>query len=98
MADTIISSAILDKKLDDYHYENENLIAEGEITVTITLYEYRKLVKADATAESRIAKANEDKYSRESENDRLKEENARLKAELYELQKNNSCAESEAES
>ena len=74
------------KKEADYGKEN-NYIAEGEITVTITLDEYRSLVECKATRDSAISNANSDKYERSQENQRLKDENAALKAELYELRK-----------
>lgn len=61
-------------------------MAESEITITITLAEYRALVISEATKQYEIAKANEDKYKRESENKMLKEEVDALRAKLYELQ------------
>lgn len=76
------------KKEADYGKEH-NYIAEGEITVTITLDEYRELVTCKATMDSRISKADADRYERNTENQRLKDENAALKAELYELKKKN---------
>lgn len=87
MENTTIKDVILDKKMDKYNFEERDFLAAGELTVTITLGEYRKLLKDVATAEQRIAKADEDKYSRNSENEALKKENASLKAELYELKK-----------
>lgn len=66
-----------------------DFVAEDEITVTITLHEYRELVCKEATAQERIARANEDRFKRESENDSLRKENAELKQELYELKKEN---------
>ena len=87
MENTTIKDVILDKKMEKYTFEEQNLLASGELTVTVTLGEYRKLIKDVATAQSRIDKANEDKYARESENLKLKEENSKLKAELYEMKK-----------
>lgn len=87
MESTNITTAILDKKLESYNFENRNFCAEGEITVTITLGEYRELVTKAAISQSAIDKANSDKYERELENKNLKEENSALKAELYELKK-----------
>lgn len=37
------------KKVESYHDSTDNYIAENEITVTITLSEYRKLVQEVAT-------------------------------------------------
>ena len=87
MENVNICEAVLDKKLEGYSFEPKNFVAGSEITVTITLAEYRNLVANDATSLERIKKADADKYAREGENKLLKEENDRLKAELYELQK-----------
>lgn len=87
MDNTVIKDVLLDKKLDKYGFENNDFLASGELTVTITLSEYRKLVKDVATAQARIDKAEADRYDRNRENERLTEENNRLKAELYEMQK-----------
>ena len=87
MDNTVIKDVILDKKLDRYGFDNNDFLAAGELTVTITLSEYRKLVKDVATAQARIDKAEADRYDRNSENTRLTEENNKLKAELYEMQK-----------
>lgn len=89
MENTVVKDVILDRKIDRYNFEDDNFLASGELTVTITLSEYRKLVKDCATAQVRIDKANEDKYKRDAENDALREENSKLKAELYELTKAN---------
>ena len=87
MENTTIKDVVLDKKMDNYNFENNNFLASQELTVTITLAEYRKLVENDATSKQRIKQSDDDKYARNCENTALKEENARLKAELYELQK-----------
>lgn len=87
MENTTIKDVILDKKMDSYSFEKNNFLASGELTVTITLGEYRRLVEDCATAKKRIDDANDDKYSRNAENEKLKAENDALKAELYELQK-----------
>ena len=76
---------ILQKKLGNYNLKEDNFVATGEITVTITLNEYRTLVANDAIRKQAIDKANEDKYARETEIKALKEENARLKGENYDL-------------
>ncbi len=87
MENTVVKDVILDKKIDRYGFDNNDFLAAGELTVTITLSEYRKLVKDVATAQARIDKAEADRYERNRENERLTEENNKLKAELYEMQK-----------
>ena len=87
MENTTVKDVILDKKMNNYKFQDDNYLTSGELTVTITLGEYRKLVSDNATAQQRIDKANEDRYSRNNENEALKKENAELKAELYELKK-----------
>lgn len=85
MENTIINNVVLDKKMEGYHSNLDNFTAPQELTVTITLGEYRELVSKVATSDNRIEKAERDKYTRESENKKLTEEVAKLKAELYEM-------------
>lgn len=87
MENTVVKDVILDKKIEGYSYKNENFLASGELTVTITLSEYRQLVKDCSTAQARIDEAEKDRYKRNSENDTLRKEIAELKAELYEMRK-----------
>lgn len=80
-------SAVLDKKIGSYAFKEENFVAERELTVTITLDEYRELVSQAATKRQDIEKANKDKYERDNENKRLKSEVEELRAKLYEIQR-----------
>lgn len=87
MENTTNINAVLEQKLDSAKYSGlENFTAPQELTVTITLNEYRDLVSKVATAQSRIDEANKNKWERDAENKKLKEEVAELKAKLYELQ------------
>ena len=87
MAESVnVTSTILDKKMEHYNWVGKDYVAEKEITVTITLAEYRALIASDATKQYDIAKANEDKYKRDAENKMLKEEVEALRARIYELQ------------
>ena len=79
---------VLDKKLDGYgNYSHDNFVASQEITVTITLNEYRDLISSKATKQYAIDEANKDRYTRNAENEKLQKENQSLRAELYELKK-----------
>lgn len=60
-------NVVLESKMDSYYYGNENLIAPQEITVTITLFEYRELVRSKATKEYEINLKNEKIMKLESE-------------------------------
>ena len=75
------------KKTESYGFEKNDFVAPSEITVTITLGEYRSLITKAATADEAIRKAEADKYSRDADNKRLKEMVEALRAELYDLQK-----------
>lgn len=81
-----VTSAVLDKKMEHYAWHANDYVAENEITVTITLAEYRDLIKSHATRQHDIDEANNGKYNRELENKKLKEEVECLRAKLYELQ------------
>lgn len=82
-----VKDVVLEKKLDNYGSNNDNFVASQELTVTITLSEYRKLVSSDATRFEVISKAKDDKYERENEIKSLKAQVEALKAENYELRK-----------
>ena len=88
MENTNIVNTVLDKKLDGYMSSSDlhNFIAPQEITVTITISEYRELVRKVATRDADIANAESDKYERNKKIEELAKENAELKSKLYELQ------------
>lgn len=87
MESTNTVTRILDEKLDKYGNNLDDFVAEDELTVTITISEYRKLVSEFATKQSDIKKAEADKYERNRANDLLKADIEKLKAENYELKK-----------
>ena len=87
MENTSTINAVLEKKLDSYYGDIKDFVAPQEITVTITLREYRDLVEKNATREEAIRNAEANKYERDQENSKLREEVAALKAEIYELKK-----------
>ena len=87
MENTIVKDSILDIKLEGYGVNINDFKADQELTVEITLREYRELVKDCATASRRIDEANADKYERSLENKQLRDEVDALRAENYELRK-----------
>lgn len=80
-----VKNVVLEKKLENYYFEEKNFSAPGELTITITLKEYRELVQKVATSDERIKVADNDKYERNKENEALKKEVEELKSKLYEL-------------
>lgn len=74
----------MSKKLDSWGSNLNDFKAEKELTVEITLNEYRELIKSKATKETDIEKANKDKYTREEENKKLKKQNKELESKLFE--------------
>ena len=75
---------LLSKKVERWHGDLNDFSTENELTVEITLNEYRELVKEVATKEYDIEKANKDKYSREEQIKKLEGINNNLKDELFE--------------
>ena len=63
----------------DYSLDQNDFVLDNEITVTITLHEYRELVENDATSKTRIEEANNEKWKYYRENEELKKQVAELK-------------------
>ena len=85
MSETIKTSEhYYTKDFNTYKQSENNFVANQELTVTITLNEYRNLIGEAAKATAKIEEANKDKYTREEENCKLKEDVSRLKGLLYE--------------
>lgn len=80
-----VKNVVLEKKLENYYFEEKNFSAPGELMITITLKEYRELVQKVATSDERIKVADNDKYERNKENEALKKEVEELKSKLYEF-------------
>lgn len=76
---------VLQKKLDNYHSELNDFVSPQEITVTITLNEYRRLISDKATSSERISTADRQRYEANESRDKFKAENERLRAELDEV-------------
>lgn len=105
LTNKVEADLVLDRKMDAGRYcggDLHNYVASQELTVTITLSEYRELVSGIATKDKDISIANDGKFQREQEikevraaNDALKAENYDLKVKLDQLReacKNNEAA------
>lgn len=80
------NDAVQEKKLDNYQCNMNNFLAGQEMTVTVTLGEYRELVKHFATSDLEIKTANSKAYDSEQAMKKAQAEAERLKAENYDLQ------------
>ena len=75
-------SILVDRK-NGYNTEIKNdFTLPGELMVTITLSEYRELVRCKATRDAAIEKEDNDRVKRYVENKNLKKENEKLKEKL----------------
>ena len=77
------------KEFGNYSNSEDNFVANQELTVTITLHEYRKLIQKDAKADEQIDKARSSMWKAERELDEIKKENEKLKTKIYDLQNPN---------
>lgn len=68
---TNVDTLVLDKKLDNYGHRDD-FVAPRELTVTITLSEYRDLVSAKSKADSNYSTLQQEKWKVEHERDDLK--------------------------
>lgn len=80
------NDAVQDKKLEDYRFEKNNFLAGQELTVTITLGEYRELVSSKATADQTVQASRERAAKLEQDLKKAQEQAKRLKTENYDLQ------------
>lgn len=80
------NDAIQEKKLEGYGWEKKDFLAGQELTVTITLGEYRELVASKATADQTVQASREKAAKLEQDLKKAQEQAERLKAENYDLQ------------
>lgn len=88
LTNKVEADLVLDRKMDEGRYgggDLRNYVASQELTVTITLSEYRDLISGIATKDKDISIANDKKYEREQEIKEVKTANDALKAENYDL-------------
>ena len=82
---------LIDKKLHDYTGKKlqNNFVIPNELTVTITLSEYRELVEIAAIKNDAVAKANNKLYDAEKKIEVLQKERAELMDRIVSMQKTN---------
>ena len=81
-----LTSVLIDKKTNSYHTESKyDFVLPSELTVTITLMEYRSLVTAKGEYDKEIAEKSKKNSEQYWEIDKLKKENARLKEKVIAL-------------
>lgn len=80
------NDAIQEKKLENYGWEKKNFLAGQELTVTITLGEYRELVASKATADQATQAKTNEIAKLQQDLKKAQEQAERLKAENYDLQ------------
>lgn len=75
------------KKGGEYSHNDisNDFAIPGEITVTITLNEYRALISANAISEKKISDLNSESYYAQAECNTLKQEKEKLLKEIAEL-------------
>lgn len=74
-----VDALVLDKKLESYG-KNNNFVAPRELTVTITLDEYRDLVSSHAKSSAEIDELRSEKWKLAEENKKLKDTLSALKS------------------
>lgn len=76
---------VLQKKMVKWDSPEDNFVATGEITVTITLSEYRDLIKEKATKGTEIQELRNSKYAANEQLKAAKAEIAELKEQIVRL-------------
>lgn len=76
---------VLAKKMSKWDSPEDNFVATGEITVTITLSEYRDLIKEKATKEMKIQELRNSEYAANEQLKAAKAEIAELKEQIVRL-------------
>ena len=62
------------KNFGDYNQSEDNFVAIQELTVTITLHEYRNLIKASALADNKYDKLQSEKWKIDLELEKVKDQ------------------------
>lgn len=86
---------LLDKKIRDYSSNENNFTIPHELTVTITLKEYRMLIESKAVKEDEISKIRSEKYNLQEKIRQLETENDLLTRKIMRIDKEAEESESE---
>lgn len=86
MAEQKFKKEVIADVLDDT-ISKHDFISQNEITVTITLAEYRELVVTKAISDRKIQESDDKRLKYYSKAITLERENSDLKKKLYDLQK-----------
>ena len=73
------------KDFSSYSQTTDNFVANQELTVTITLNEYRDLIKWKAETEKALSEANSNYWAERKEKEKLEKQVEELKEKVYEL-------------
>lgn len=74
------------KDFNSYNNSEDNFVANQELTITITLNEYRKLIQEVAKKEADIEGAKREKWKAQSDKSDLEKEIEALRNKVYQLQ------------
>ena len=74
------------KEFNSYNNSENNFVANQELTITITLNEYRKLIQEVAKKEADIEEAKRGKWKAQNDKSDLEKEIEILKDKIYQLQ------------
>lgn len=88
---------ILEKKMDYGNTVENDFELPNELTVRITLREYRELIASKALKQHDVDEARNDKWKVESMNRKLTEEIAKLKEKLLKLMETSDVESNEEE-
>lgn len=86
-----VTETLLSKKLERGSWRisdtTDNFMEQNELTVVITLAEYRQLISDNATNKYKLDEANNEKRDKENENSKLKEKIKGLENTIFEYRK-----------
>lgn len=79
-------TVIYTKNFGDYNQSEDNFVANQELTVTITLQEYRSLIKACAISDNKYNKLQSEKWDADRELEKVKNQLGEANSKLAQIQ------------